>query len=203
MASRQPRLSPHQRREQLLDQASRLIVERGLSACSLEEVARQAGVSKALVYKYFATRDALLKALVAREYEVLRHQGAWMRPENAFAQALRQSNLENFRYLQARGAILREILADGPTGRSLGRGDREERVRRTWYITDKVAKTYGVSPRVALTGALITANVPAVAAAVLQRNGFTPEEAARFWTVFVLGGWAAASARFGDRAFTK
>jgi TetR/AcrR family transcriptional regulator, fatty acid biosynthesis regulator len=203
VAPRQPRLSPQQRREQLLDEASRLIVECGLSACSLEEVGRQAGVSKALVYKYFATRDVLIKALVAREYEVLRTISAWMRPESTFAQALGQSNQDDFRYLQARGAILREILADGPTGRALGRGDREERVRRTWYIAEKVAKTYGVSPRVALMGTLITANVPAVAAGVLQRHGFTAEEAARFWTVFVLGGWAAASARYGDRTFSK
>jgi TetR/AcrR family transcriptional regulator, fatty acid biosynthesis regulator len=203
MAPKPSRLSPAQRREQLLDRASRLIVERGLSACSLEAVGREAGVSKALVYKYFATRDALLQALVAREYEILRAQGAWMGPELSFPQALRKSNSDNFRYVQERGAILREILADGPTGRALGRGDREERVRRTWYLADKVAKAYGVSPRVALMGTLITANVPGVAAAALERNSFTPEEAARFWTVFVLGGWAAASARYGDRTFSR
>jgi AcrR family transcriptional regulator len=203
VAARQPRLNPQQRREQLLDKASRLIVEQGLSACSLEAVGREAGVSKALVYKYFATRDALLKALVAREYDILAARGDWMRPELSFPDALRLSNLENFGYLQERGAILREILADGPTGRALGRGDREERVRRTWYFADKVSKTYGVSPRVALMGALMTGNIPAVAAGVLQRNGFSPQEAARFWTVFVLGGWAAASARYGDRPYAK
>jgi TetR/AcrR family transcriptional regulator, fatty acid biosynthesis regulator len=203
MAPRQPRLNPQQRREQLLDQASRLIVEHGLSACSLEAVGREAGVSKALVYKYFATRDALLKALAAREYEMLRARGTWMRPESSFPRALRESNLENFGYLHERGAILREILADGPTGRALGRTDREERVRRTWYFADKVVKAYGVSPRVALMGTLITANVPAVAAGVLHRNGFSPQEAARFWTAFVLGGWAAASARYGDRPYSK
>jgi AcrR family transcriptional regulator len=205
MASSKPRqrLSPDQRRLQLLDHARRLIVERGMSACSLEEVAVQAGVSKALVYKYFPTRDALLKALVAQEYEILLAHGAWTKPDLTFAQALQQANLDSFGYLQQRGAILREILGDGPTGRALGREDRAERVRRTWYFADKVAKTYGVSPRVALIGAVITTNVPGVASGALTRNGYTPEEAARFWTVFVLGGWAAIAARYGAHPFAK
>jgi AcrR family transcriptional regulator len=197
------RLDPEERRQSLLEHARRLIVERGLSACSLEEVARQAGVSKALVYKYFPTRDAVLKALVAHEYEILVRHGAWTKPELSYAQALRQANHADFRYLQERGAILREILGDGPTGRALGREDRAERVRRTWYFADKVSKAYGVSPRVALIGAVMTTNVPAVAAGALARNGFTPEEAARFWTVFVLGGWAATAAHYGARPFSK
>ena len=90
-----------------------------------------------------------------------------------------------------------------PTGRALGREDRAERVRRTWYFADKVAKTYGVSPRVALIGAVFTTNVPGVAAGALTRNGFSPEEGARFWTLFVLGGWAAVAARYGAQPFAK
>jgi AcrR family transcriptional regulator len=197
------RLNPDQRREQLLEHARRLIVDRGMSACSLEEVAIVAGVSKALVYKYFPTRDALLKALVAHEYEILLAHGAWTKPELSLAEAFRRANLDTFTYLRERGAILREILGDGPTGRALGREDRAERVRRTWYFADKVAKTYGVSPRVALIGALITTNVPGVASGSLVRAGFSPEEAARFWTIFVLGGWAAAAARYGQQPFSK
>lgn len=203
-ASKPPRrLSPDQRREQLLDCATSLIVDRGLSACSLEEVAVQAGVSKALVYKYFPTRDSLLRALVAREYAIFLAEGAWTRPELSFAQALREANQDTFRYLDERGGILREILGDGPTGRSLGRGDREERTRRTWYFADKVSKEYGVSNRMALMGTIFTTNVPGVSAGALKRNGFTPDEAARFWTVFVLGGWAAVSARYGAHPFIK
>jgi AcrR family transcriptional regulator len=197
------RLDPGKRRENLLEHARRLIVERGLSACSLEEIAREAGVSKALVYKYFPDRDSVLKALVAHEYEVMpRHTGR-ADPDVSFALAMGRINRDSFRYLHDRGAILREILGDGPTGRALGREDRAERVRRTWYFADKVVRTYGVSPRVALIGAVFTTNVPSVAAGALRRNGFTPDEAARFWTVFVLGGWAAAAARYGVRPFSK
>lgn len=194
------RLSPEERREQLLECATRLIVERGLSSCSLEEVAVQAGVSKALVYKYFATRDELLKALVSREYEMLRAQGAAVtQPDAPLAEVLREAHHQTFAYLQGRGDILREILGDGPTARALGRLDREERVRRTWYFADKVAQAYGVSPKVALMATLLASNAPPIAAGALDRAGFAPHEAADFWTTFILGGWAAISARYGDK----
>ena len=193
------RLSPEDRREQLLDSAAALIVERGLSACSLEEVAVTAQVSKALIYKYFPTRDEMLKALVTREYKMLREQGAWMTPDMPLAKAVHESNIRTFEYLNARGVILREILSDRVTGKALGFGDREERVRRTWYFADKVAQTYSISPKMALIGTLITSNIPGIAAGSLERNGFTPREVADFWTVFLLGGWAACAARYGDR----
>jgi len=53
------RMSPAQRREQILDTAVEMIVERGLSHCTLEEVAAQASISKPLIYKYFQRRDEL------------------------------------------------------------------------------------------------------------------------------------------------
>ena len=101
------RLDPGKRRENLLEHARRLIVERGLSACSLEEVAREAGVSKALVYKYFPDRDAVLKALVAHEYEVMPRLGGAAQPDIPFAEAIARVNRDSFRYLHERGPILR------------------------------------------------------------------------------------------------
>ena len=67
-----------------------------------------------------------------------------------------------------------------------------------------MVRAYGVSPRVALIGAVFTTNVPGVAAGALRRNGFTPDEAAPVLDgIYVLGGWAATAARYGCPAFSK
>ena len=66
-AVRRTRLSPHDRRMQLLDCAQTIILERGLSSFTMEALAREAGVSNPLVYKYFATRLAILQELLVRE----------------------------------------------------------------------------------------------------------------------------------------
>jgi len=55
------------RREQLLD-ATKVIVDRsGFHAVSIEAVAREAGITRPVVYGHFADLNALLEALVQRE----------------------------------------------------------------------------------------------------------------------------------------
>jgi AcrR family transcriptional regulator len=61
------RLSKEERREQLLDAAAVLVVERGLGGITMEGLAEQAGVSKALPYQHFDNADVVLVELYRRE----------------------------------------------------------------------------------------------------------------------------------------
>lgn len=65
------RLSPEIRRAQMLDQAAKMIVEQGYLPLPVEELARQVGASKALVYAYFPTQHNLFNALLEREIRSL------------------------------------------------------------------------------------------------------------------------------------
>lgn len=62
------RLSPKNRRNQLLDSTQTIISSSGLSTFTMELLAKSAKVSNPLVYKYFETRLALLQELLVREY---------------------------------------------------------------------------------------------------------------------------------------
>src|SRR2546426_7770892 len=64
-----PRLPPEERRAQLLDAALSLIAEDGYDGVSMEGVAREAGVTKPVVYDLFPNRGELLRALLQREEE--------------------------------------------------------------------------------------------------------------------------------------
>ncbi len=55
------------RREQLVDVAATLAVDRGFHAVSVEAVARQAGITRAVIYQHFADLQGLLEAVVDRE----------------------------------------------------------------------------------------------------------------------------------------
>ena len=57
---------PELRRNELLDCAQALFLERGYDKASLNEVIIAAGVSKGAFYHYFASKEALLEALAAR-----------------------------------------------------------------------------------------------------------------------------------------
>lgn len=67
MSDNRRRLSPEDRRDQLLDVARDVVEEDGVSACTVDVVSRQAGVTPQLVHKYFGTRSSLLQELFRRE----------------------------------------------------------------------------------------------------------------------------------------
>lgn len=63
------RLPLAQRREQLLDAAQQVALERGFHAVSVDGVAKACGVTRPVVYSVFEDRTALLSALFARGEE--------------------------------------------------------------------------------------------------------------------------------------
>ena len=66
-AAPKTRLKGTERRARYLEAAAIIIVEHGVSAVTMEEVASRTGVDKRLGYKYFANREALLHALFEQE----------------------------------------------------------------------------------------------------------------------------------------
>src|SRR6516165_10333074 len=71
---RMSRLARSDRHEALLDAAAALVAAGEVQAVSMESVADHAGVSRALVYKYFLNRGDLLAALYHREASLLHEQ---------------------------------------------------------------------------------------------------------------------------------
>jgi AcrR family transcriptional regulator len=60
-------LGPERRRPQVLDAALELFLERGYDGTSMQALADQAGVTKPVVYACYPSKDALFRALLARE----------------------------------------------------------------------------------------------------------------------------------------
>ncbi|THK34380.1 TetR/AcrR family transcriptional regulator [Ensifer sp. MPMI2T] len=58
--------SPDVRTNELIDCAQRLFFERGYENTTVNDVIREAGLSKGAFYHYFASKEALLEALAAR-----------------------------------------------------------------------------------------------------------------------------------------
>ncbi|TQL70257.1 TetR family transcriptional regulator [Nocardioides albertanoniae] len=64
--SQRTRLTPEQRREQLLDLGVRLFATHSLDELSIDVVAREAGISRGLLYHYFGDKVAFREAVVRR-----------------------------------------------------------------------------------------------------------------------------------------
>ena len=60
-------MQAEERREQLLDATKAIVADRGFHAVSIEAVAREAGITRPIVYGHFHDLPGLLEALVERE----------------------------------------------------------------------------------------------------------------------------------------
>jgi AcrR family transcriptional regulator len=60
-------MSAEERREQLLDVAKAIVAEGGFHAISIEGLAREAGISRPIVYGHFRDLPGVLEALIERE----------------------------------------------------------------------------------------------------------------------------------------
>jgi AcrR family transcriptional regulator len=65
------RLDPEVRREQIVDAAEVVLVDRDPADITFEQVAAAAGVSRGLVYNYFGDKGGLLAAVYLRNFEPL------------------------------------------------------------------------------------------------------------------------------------
>jgi AcrR family transcriptional regulator len=194
------RMSPEQRREQILDSAVNLIVARGLSSCTLEEVALEARISKPLIYKYFSRLQDLLKAMVEREYQYLRRSGLDVFPRDMpYEEVVRRSTLVAIEYLYERGPIIRLLASDRSVASLAHRQDRDERRNITDYFTRRRMDAFGMPKDVATIVSAMTINAPILSARALKRHGISARRAADVWSEFIIGGNNAIAARFGRK----
>jgi AcrR family transcriptional regulator len=80
-------MPPRQRREQLMDAALEVILERGYARISIEAIARAAGITRPVVYDHFPNLNRLLHAVIEREERISLDQLAQVVPEEPGDQA--------------------------------------------------------------------------------------------------------------------
>jgi AcrR family transcriptional regulator len=139
------RLSPAARTDQLLNVAKEMIVSDGLQSFRMESLARMAEVSSPLVYNYFSSRQALLRALLEREYRESSN-ALFYEVVNAtsFEDVIRVFITSNFEH-HAPGNILPVLLSQPDIADSISEMRSEQRKRTATYLVKNSAKTYKLS----------------------------------------------------------
>lgn len=101
-------------RERLLDGALRAVGTIGLGRLTVDDVARASGVSRQTVYRYFGSRDGLIRALVLHEERsLLARLSAAVEPHDDALPAL-QSALQEALAAASGHPLLRRLLDDEP-----------------------------------------------------------------------------------------
>ena len=141
------RLNGAERRESLIDTAARIVVDRGVEAVSMETVAEEARVSRALVYKHFANRGEMLTAVYRREASLLHEQmAAEVRSADSLERMFRALIRASFRVSSERGALFAALRTAGAWNRDL-RSEQRTRDRQTIKaFAGQAAREYSLPP---------------------------------------------------------
>lgn len=168
------RLSPHKRRALILDHAAEVVVSEGIGGATMERIARQAGVSKSLIYAYFDSVTELLRELNLRELKRLRRlQAEAAESTDSFEAMVRSVTHQYIGYIAEKGLILQHLQAepslnDGPDPTFYGRKDA---VR---YIAILAARNFDIPMELAIASSDISFGIPAAAGHLFETHPHDP-----------------------------
>jgi len=155
------RLLPAVRRTHILDAAAGIVVKQGFLPVSIEQVAKVAGTSKALVYTYFPSQFDIFNALLDRELTALLSMGLDTASRvHDLEQAAELSAVLYFEHVVRAGPLL-HILVDDRYMR--GHADRHLsalRVAVLHRLARRACRTMKLPPREVLAAIQMMTSIP-------------------------------------------
>jgi TetR/AcrR family transcriptional regulator, fatty acid biosynthesis regulator len=174
MASAAPKerrhYSPEKRRELILDHTADIVARDGVATLSIEQIGREAGISKSLVYAYFPNLTELLRELYQREMKHLRRlQAAAAAGADTFEGLVRSVTHEYLKYYDERGLII-ERLQNEPSVSGMHDPTDYGRDAAVDYLTDIVMTHFELPRDIARAATDISFGLPASAGSYLRRH---------------------------------
>ena len=181
------RYSPEVRRSMLLDEASTIVVNEGISGLTLERIARQAGVSKSLLYNYFDGVTELLRELHQRELKHLRTaQIKAAEQATTLEEMVRGLTRAYLLFIEERGLIVERLQAEP----SVSKGpdptyySREAAVE---YFAELTAKFFSMPTDLARVITEVSFGLPASAGEYLLRSNMDRQQLEDITVSMILG----------------
>lgn len=184
------RLSPHDRRMQLLDCAGRIVLDHGLSKFTIDALAKEAQVSMPLIYKYFDARIEILQALLSRESEqfsaVLKDR---LERATDYKEMVRMFVTMNFEGART-GSLLSVLFSQPDVRRGLAPAEFD------WVnkiLVEATAEEFGITTSLARQIVPMGSAASRTAAERFSRRGGDREQAIDNTVKFIFGAFRAVS----------
>lgn len=169
-APRRTRLSPEKRRSLILDHTADIVARDGIALLSIEQIGREAGISKSLVYAYFPNLTELLRALYQRELRRLRRlQVDATSTANSFEALVRSITHVYLSYIKERGLII-ERLQSEPSVSNMHDATEFSRDLAVDYLADIATAHFNLPPDIVRAATDISFCIPAAAGSYLHRH---------------------------------
>lgn len=194
-------MAPADRRNVILDRAAELIAAEGVSAVSMERISREAGVSKALLYKYFANLIELLQALLIREQaRLFADQQAAAETAGTLEEIVRRTTGVYLSHVEANGVHIQRLMAEPAVAEAARTHDREGRRRTVAFLTRVLAEATGAPKEIAQLATELSMGMTGVAGELVSRGAADRASVEDLLLCLFRGSVDALRARYGDAA---
>lgn len=190
------RLKPEQRRTLILDKTAEIIARDGIANLSVDQVGREAGVSKSLVYNYFANLNDLLRNLLERELRHLRKaQQDAAEAAETFEDLVRGVTHAYLTYIDERGLIIERLQSEPSVSESQDPTDfsRDAAVE---YLAQLTEDLFDLPPKIARAATDISFGIPSAAGMYLLRRHLPLKEVEDLTVTMILGTFTAIKADY-------
>lgn len=186
------RLAPEIRRDQILDHAGRIIASEGLNGVSMERIAREAGISKALIYAYFSNQTELLKDLLHRDLERIQgDQMAAATSARTFAELVRNTTHVALLEAERRGGLISLLLAEP----SLDTVRTHRHASNVRYLARRIAEEFAVTMPDALALTDIGLGLTMAAGDLIRKSGARREDIEDMTVSMIIGAVRSGAAQ--------
>jgi AcrR family transcriptional regulator len=146
-----PPASTDQRTAIILDSVRTTFAEKGFDGASMQDLARQAGMSVGNLYRYFPSKSAFVEALIARDMEDLTRDFHAILGHERPLVALRETIWERIAgaHCAADGQLWAEITAAALRKPEIGAAARRMEEELVNYLTTVFSRATGCTPEVA------------------------------------------------------
>jgi TetR/AcrR family transcriptional regulator, fatty acid biosynthesis regulator len=196
-AKERRRYSPEKRRELILDQTAEIVARDGIAMLSIEQISREAGVSKSLVYAYFPNLTELLRELYQREMRQLRkRQSAAAENAESVEQLVRSITHAYLGYIDERGLIIERLQGEPSVSENHDPTDFDRDVAVD-YLTDVILRFYKLPRTIARAATDISFGLPASAGSYLHRHDLDLKTLEDLTVTMIIGTFSNLENRFG------
>ena len=186
------RFSPAVRRQMILDETAKIVASDGIAQISMEQVGKEAGVSKALIYNYFNNVTELLSELLERELKALRRlQAEAAEKAETFEELVRGITHQYLKYIDKRGLII-ERLQSEPSLSKHGDPTDYGRQAAVDYLANIVSKHFDLPIEFARAATDISFGLPASAGGYLLRSNMDRQEIEDLTVSMIIGTMVSA-----------
>ncbi len=191
------RLSPNERKREILDAAYRLVLLEGVSTLTMEKIACEAESSKALLYNYFPNISDLLQALYKRELNNLQQQqlDALSKPYE-FEEMVKRTNRINREHRSDRKLLIKHLEADARVKQAMAKTDQKNRSKVVEFLSEEILDNYKIPRDIAVTAVRLAMQYDEKDSLHALDSGDKQDE---IWGAMMVGAMQELEKRFGKK----